>query len=153
MEPSEIAKAVEAARSVASAVGLRGDDAVVVHNSNRVAVYLTPGDVLARVAPPSYDAAAADLEVKVARGLAETGSPVAEPDPRVDPRVYIRDRYAITLWTYYEPSSSLEVSPDEYARALVQLHAGLRGIKAAAPRFTDRVAHAQRLLDTRPLNL
>lgn len=24
------------------------------------------------------------------------------PSPRVEPRVYVRDRFAITLWTYYE---------------------------------------------------
>ena len=54
MEPREVQRAVEAARSAASALGLRVDDAVVVHNSNRIAVRLSPCDVLARVAPLAY---------------------------------------------------------------------------------------------------
>jgi hypothetical protein len=47
MEPSEVECAVESGSSTASALGLRVDDAVVVHFSNRVVVRLTPGDVLA----------------------------------------------------------------------------------------------------------
>jgi hypothetical protein len=80
MEPPEIQRAVEAGRSAASALGLRVDDAVVVHNSNRIAVRLSPCDVLARVAPLAYQAADDDLEA-VARRVAETDSPVAEVDP------------------------------------------------------------------------
>ena len=88
--------------STASALGLRVDDAVVVHNSNRIAVRLLPCDVLARVAHVAHQAGA-EFEVEVARRLAETDSPVAELEPRVEPRVYVRDGFAVTLWTYYEP--------------------------------------------------
>ena len=108
MEPREVQRAVEAARSAASAWGLRVDDAVVVHNSNRIAVRLTPCDVLARVAPLAYQSADDDLEVVVARRLAETGSPVAELEPRVEPGVHVRDGFAVTLWTYYEPAGTLD---------------------------------------------
>ena len=101
MEPSEVQRAIEAARSTASALGLRVDDGVVVHNSNRIAVRLTPCDVLARVAPLAHQAGA-EFEVEVGRRLAEAGCPVAELEPRVEPRVYVRDGFAITLWTYYE---------------------------------------------------
>ena len=146
MEPSEVQRAVEAGMSAASALGLRVEDAAVVHNSNRIAVRLTPCDVLARVAPLSYQTADNDLEVEVARRLAETGSPVAELEPRVEPRVYVRDGFAITLWTYYEPVASSDIAPAEYAQALVRLHAGLRQIDVSAPHFTDRVAEAQRLV-------
>src|SRR5260221_8675285 len=62
MEPSEVQRALEAGRSTASALGLRVDDGVVVHNSNRIAVRLTPCDVLARVAPLAHRAGA-ELEV------------------------------------------------------------------------------------------
>src|SRR3954466_5550422 len=44
-------RAVAAGTSVAGACGLRVDDAVVVSDSNRLAVHLQPCDVLARVAP------------------------------------------------------------------------------------------------------
>jgi hypothetical protein len=146
MEPSEVRRAVEAASSIASALGLRSDDAVVVHNSNRVVVRLTPCDVLARVRPLVHQTAD-DLEVEVARRLAEAGSPVAELAPRVEPRVYVHDGFAVTLWKYYEPMGSSDIAPAEYAQALVRLHAGLGQLEEVrAPHFTDRVAEAQRLV-------
>jgi Ser/Thr protein kinase RdoA (MazF antagonist) len=87
-----------------------------------------------------------DLEVEVARRLTETGSPVAELAPRVEPRVYVHDGFAVTLWAYYEPVGASDIAPAEYAQALVRLHAGLRQLEVRAPHFTDRVADAQRLI-------
>jgi Ser/Thr protein kinase RdoA (MazF antagonist) len=146
MEPSELQRAVEAGRSEASAWGLRVDDAAVVHNSNRIAVRLTPCDVLVRVAPLAYQTADDDLEVVVAQRLAETGSPVAELDPRVEPGVQVRGGFAVTLWTYYEPLAPSDIGPAEYANAVARLHAGLRQIDVRAPHFTDRVNDAQRIV-------
>jgi hypothetical protein len=148
MEPSEVRRAVEAGSSIATALGLRVDDAVVVHNSNRIVVRLTPCDVLARVRP-LVDQTGDDLEVEVARHLVETGSPVAELAPRVEPRVYPRDGFAVTLWKYYEPVGSSDIGPTEYAQALARLHAGLRQFDLRAPHFTDRVAEAQTLVAER----
>jgi Ser/Thr protein kinase RdoA (MazF antagonist) len=148
MEPSAVQRALEAARSTASALGLRAGDGVVVHNSNRIAVRLTPCDVLARVAPPSHRAHA-EFELEVARRLAETNSPVEKLEPRVEPRVYVRDDFVITLWTYYEPVTPSDIAPADYARALTRHHAGLRQIDLRAPHFTDRVADAQRLVADR----
>jgi Ser/Thr protein kinase RdoA (MazF antagonist) len=147
MEPSEVQRAVTAGRSAASALGLRVEGAVVLHNSNRIAVRLSPCNVLARVASLSHQTA--DLEVEVARRLAETGSPVAEPEPRAEPRVSVRDGFAITLWIYYEPVASSAITPAEYAQALGRLHAGLRQVEVSAPHFTDRVAEAQGLVADR----
>ena len=64
----------------------------------------------------------------------------------MEPRVYVRDGFVITLWTYYEPVSHRDVEPAEYARALEQLHAGMRQADFAAAPFTDRVAEAQSLV-------
>ena len=133
--------------ATASACGLRVDDAVVLHDSNRLAVRLLPCDVLARVAPAAHQVA--QFEVELAQRLAETESPVAALEPRVEPRVYVRDGFAVTLWTYYEPLPSREVAPPEYAQALERLHAGMRQIDVSAPHFTDRVAEAQWLVDNR----
>jgi thiamine kinase-like enzyme len=91
----------------------------------------------------------AEFEVEVARRLAETDSPVAELEPRVEPRVYERDGFAVTLWTYYEPVSPGDVAPAEYAQALARLHAGMREIDLPAPHFTDRVAQARQLVASR----
>jgi hypothetical protein len=145
MKASEVPHAVAAGMSTASALDLRVDDAVVLHDSNRLAVRLLPCDVLARVAHVAHQAGT-EFELEVARRLAETDSPVAALDPRAEPRVYVRDEFAVTLWTYYEPVSSRDVAPSEYARALERLHAGMREIDVTAPHFTDRVAEAQWLV-------
>jgi len=90
--------------------------------------------------------ASAEFEVELAQRLAETESPVAALEPRVEPRVYEHDGFVVTLWTYYEPVTPREVSPAEYANALERLHAGMRKLDVTTPHFTDRVAEAQRLI-------
>jgi hypothetical protein len=145
MHPSAIPRAVVAAMATASALGLTVDDAVVLHDSNRIAVRLLPCDVLARVADRAHEAAA--FEVELATRLAETRSPVGALEPRVPPRVHERDGFTITLWTYYEPVSPRGVAPAAYADALERLHAGLRSLGIATPHFTDRVAEARRLVE------
>ena len=148
MKATEVPLAVAAGVATASALDLKVEDAVVLHDSNRLAVRLLPCDVLARVAHVAHQAGSA-FEVEVARRLAETDSPVAELDPRVEPRVYVRDSFAVTLWTYYEPVLSRDITPREYAQALERLHDGLRSIDLTAPHFTDRVEEAQRLVGNR----
>jgi len=147
VKASDVPRAVEVAVSVATALGLEVDDTVVLHASNRIAVRLVPCDVLVRVAPVAHQAGA-EFEVEVARRLAGTDCPVAGLEPRAEPRVYVRDGFAVTLWRYYEPVSSHDLPPAEYARALARLHAGMRQVDVPAPHFTDRVAHARRLVDT-----
>src|SRR6266536_3304017 len=125
MDASELPRAVAACRAVAAACDLRVDDAVVLNDSNRLVVHLQPCDVLARVAPRARQNGA-EVEVEVARRLAETGAPLATLDPRVEPRVYEQDDFAVTLWTYYEPVPPHHIAPDAYASALERLHAGMR---------------------------
>jgi Phosphotransferase enzyme family len=149
MQPSEIQRALAAAMSTASALGLTVDDAIVLHNSNKLAVRLLPCDVLARVAPTAHQVA--QFELELAQRLAETESPVAALEPRVDPRAYERDGFVVTLWTYYEPVTLREVSPADYANALEQLHAGMRKLDVRTPHFTDRVAEAQQLVESSDL--
>ncbi|WP_431961574.1 phosphotransferase [Actinacidiphila sp. bgisy160] len=141
MEPSQLRRAVEAARATASELGLRVEDVVVIHDSDRVALHLVPCGVLARVAPPGH-LADSEFEVTVARLLADVDAPVAELDPRVvDPRVRVRDGFAISLWTYYEPVGS-QIAPADYTDAFMRLHAALRRIDLDAPHVTDRVVVA-----------
>ena len=145
MDPSQFQAAVEAAKSVASALGLHAEDALLLHNSNRIAVRFLPCDVLARVGPARTHGADFGFELEVSRRLAASGAPCGEPDPRVAPRTYERDGFAITFWTYYEPVSP-ETSPPDFAQALHRLHAGLRKMTLPTPHFTDRVAEAQSLV-------
>jgi Ser/Thr protein kinase RdoA (MazF antagonist) len=133
--------------SIASALGLAVDDAIVLNDSNRLILRLMPCDVVARVAPIAYGDA--QLEVEVVQRLAKTESPVAALEPRVAPRVHERDGFAITLWTYYEPAASRELPPAEYAHALERLHAGMRQIDLTTPHFMDRVADTQQWVASR----
>jgi Ser/Thr protein kinase RdoA (MazF antagonist) len=148
MQASEVPRAVAAALSSASALGLTIDDAIVLHDSNRLVLRLLPCDSVARVTHIAHQAGAA-FEVELAQRLAKTESPVATLDPRVAPQISVHDGFVVTLWTYYEHVPPGEVAPAEYAYALARLHAGLRQIDVTTPHFTDRVAQAQRLVASR----
>ncbi|MGV9386354.1 phosphotransferase [Nonomuraea sp. NPDC003707] len=137
---TDITRAIAAATSVAASLDLPAGDAIVLHNSNRLALRLTPCDVLARVAPVRHEAA--QFEVELAQRLAQVGCPTGLLDPRVDPLVYTRDGFRVTLWTYYEPVTP-HTSPVDYAKALEQLHVGMRKVDVPSPRFTDRIAGAE----------
>jgi hypothetical protein len=147
MRATEASRARGAAMSIASALDLAVDDAIVFHDSNRLTVRLLPCDVLARVAPVAHQVA--QFEVELAQRLAESGCPVAALESRVDPRVYERDGFVVTLWSYYEPATPREVAPAGYAGALERLHAGMRTLDIPAPHFTDRVEQAQQLVASR----
>jgi hypothetical protein len=146
MRPSERRSALAAARSVASALGLAADEAIVLHDSNKLTARLLPCDVLARIAPREHQVA--QFEIDLARRLAGTGSPVAALEPRAEPRVYERDGVDITLWTY-EPVLPRAVPSADYANALGRLHAGMRTLDVRAPHFTDRVKSARQLVESR----
>ena len=142
MRAAEAQRAVAAAMSTASALGLAVDDAVVLHDSNRLVVRLTPCDVVARVTPRRHFASA-EQEVELVRRLAATDSPVAALEARVEPRVFVRDGFKITMWTYFEPVRRV-LQPADYAQALGRLHAGLRQVALTTPHVMDRVAETQR---------
>ncbi|MGW7516156.1 phosphotransferase [Streptomyces sp. NPDC054796] len=163
MQASEVRRAVAAATAIASSCGLAADDASVLHDSNKLTLRLLPCDVLARVAPVAHQVA--QFEIDLAQRLAASGCPVAVLEPRVEPRVYERDGFAVTLWTYYEPVAPQEAAPAapaaaavpevpsaDYAHALAQLHLGMRGLDVLdvpTPHFTERVEQAQRLVADR----
>jgi hypothetical protein len=144
LDSSERRRAVAAATSIATSLGLGVDDTMILHNSNRIALRLLPCDVLARVA--SEADRAAPFEVELAQRLAETNSPVAGLEPRVEPAVYERDGFSVTMWTFYQADTRHAISPADYAQALEQLHAGMRCLSVVTPHFTDRVAEAERLV-------
>jgi Ser/Thr protein kinase RdoA (MazF antagonist) len=139
-----------AAMSIASSFDLTVDDAIVLQNSNKLTLRLLPCDTLARVAPVAPAALqCARFEVELAQRLVESGCPVAALERRVDPRVYERDGFVVTLWTYYEPAAPREVAPADYASALKRLHADMRKLDIRTPHFTDRVEQAQQLVANR----
>src|SRR5215469_7925097 len=124
--------AIAAAMGAAKVLGLKVDDAIVLHDSNKLTVRLLPCDTLARVAD-ERGRRWAEFEVRLAQRLAETDSPVAALEPRVEPGAYTRDGFVVTLWTYYEPARSRKFTPADYARALERLHACMRQIDLPTP--------------------
>ncbi len=156
MESTQVSRALTATTSVASALGLRVEDAIVIQRANRLTVRLEPCDVLVRIAATvRRNQEIAAFELEIARRFEEADSPVAVLDPRVEPLVYMRDGFAITFWKYYEPLSedggtpAGEITPAEYAQALERLHAGMRQLDVTAPHFTDRVDQAQSIVQDR----
>jgi aminoglycoside phosphotransferase (APT) family kinase protein len=147
MHASEVPRAVAAAISTASSLGLTVDDAIVLHDSNKLTVRLVPCDVLVRVAPLANQGL--QLEVELAQQLAVTGCPVAALEPRVEPRVYEHGGFALTMWMYYESMTARGPSPVDYAHALERLHAGMRKLDLSTQHFTDRVEQAQQLVASR----
>ena len=147
MQASEVPRAVAAAMSTAASLDLTVDDAIVLHDSNKLTLRLLPCDVLARVAPRADQVA--HLEIELAQRLAESDSPVAALEPRVEPRVYECDGFVVTFWTYYQPVTPRAVAPADYANALERLHAGMRTLDLPTPHFTDRVEQAQHLVASR----
>ncbi|MEQ4207305.1 aminoglycoside phosphotransferase family protein [Actinopolymorpha sp. B17G11] len=139
MEAAEARRAVAAAMSTASELDLDVDDAIVLSDSNRLVIRLTPCDIVARVTPMTHFAST-EQEVELARRLALTGSPVAPLEARVEPRVFAHDGFKIAMWAYFEPVQSRMLPPAEYAHVLDRLHAGLRRIEVTTPHFMDRVA-------------
>jgi hypothetical protein len=139
---------VAAATSIAAALDLPADDAVVLQNSNKLALRLLPCDVFARVAQVGHGLA--QFEVELAQRLTENQSPVAALEPRVEPRGYECDGFEVTLWTYYEPVTP-QLPAADYANALERLHAGMRTIDVPTPHFTERVADAPRHVANTPL--
>ena len=147
MEAELVSRATAAATSLAVALGLRVDDAVLIQNSNKLAFRVLPCDVFARVAVAGQEVSA--LEVEVAQLLAAASGPVAALEPRVEPHVYEVDGFAVTLWTHYEVVLSHQVTPALYADALHRLHAAMRSVEIATPHFMERVAQAVRLVANR----
>jgi hypothetical protein len=147
VEAEFVTRAIVAVTELAGELHLRVDDAVVIHNSNKLALRLLPCGVFARVAPVGHEVAA--LEIELALRLAGTATPVAALEPRVEPRVYERDGFAVTLWTYYEVVAPDLDLPGAYADVLQRLHTGMRSVEIATPHFLDRVAEAERLVTQR----
>ena len=108
MQASDVVRAVDAAKEVASALQMAVAEATVLQNSNKLALRLLPCDVFARVAFAGVEVFEPELEIR--RRLAEVGSPVASLEPRVEPRVYERHGFVAVGWT--DGSANEERAPD-----------------------------------------
>src|SRR3954471_21859708 len=102
VEDRLIARATAAASSLAEAADLQVNEAVVIQNSNTLALRLLPCDTFARTALVGQEVAA--LEVRLAESLAAVAAPIASLDPRVESQVYERDGFCRHLLVLLPPS-------------------------------------------------
>ena len=73
MQESVIPRAMAAARSTASSLGLTADEAIILHDSNRLTLRLLPCDVLAQVAPVARQVAQFELDLAALHRLRMSG--------------------------------------------------------------------------------
>jgi Phosphotransferase enzyme family len=149
MNSVDISRAIETSMAIVQGLDLTAEAAIVLHDSNKLTLRLMPCDIVARVAHIGCEVAA--LEVELAQRLAEVGAPAGTLDPRVEACVYERDGFAMTLWSYQEPTTR-ETSPADYVDGLQRLHAGMRKLQVSTPHYTDRVATAEQVVTNRDLS-
>lgn len=145
METSVRHRAVAATASLAASSGLAVDDTVVLHDSNRLVVRLLPCNIVARVSPLGWYSQRSEVEF-AQRVTAETNGLIAGLDPRLEPKIFQRDDFEISMWTYFEPEPSQKLSSGVYSTMLERLHVVLRQIDMVTPRFTDRLTGVRQWL-------
>ena len=143
MDEPQRKRALIALGTVAARLGLATHSTAVLHASNRLAIRVSPCEVLARVAFDAHSASA-QYELDVALEAARRGAPAERPAPGVEPNVFLEDGFAITFWTYYETIPG-PVSPRQYAGALEQFHTAMRNAALSVPHFSSRFEEAERL--------
>jgi Ser/Thr protein kinase RdoA (MazF antagonist) len=124
-----VRKALAAAVAAARGLGLPVREPRVLSNEQNLIVHLKPSPVVARVATRIAwsrpdPAAWLGREVSVAGHVAGRGGPVVAPSTLVDPGPHRSDGYALTLWTYVEPTGRIP-SPGTVGEALARLHIAL----------------------------
>lgn len=146
MDADDLKRAIDAAVSTASALGLSVANATILQNSNKVALRLTPCDALARVSRAHEPHAT--FELGLAGALLNVDGPVVSPFAGIEPRSYASDRFDISFWTFHE-SLSKDLPAETYADALGRLHVSMRAVDAVAPHFMVRVDHAEQIVASR----
>ena len=129
--------ALGAAVEVVRNAGLAVREPRVLSNEQNLIVHLGPSPVVARVATriawsrPDPEAWLA-REVSVAGHAASHGGPVVAPSSLVDPGPHRSGGFALTLWTYVEPTGRV---PDAATtgEALARLHFSLEDFPDALP--------------------
>jgi len=135
---------VVAAVEVATRLGLRVDDPVVLRDLGTTLVHLAPSPVTARVWPHGRrDPEQVANEIALTGFLASAGARVAAPYE--DPGPHEAGDRVVTLWQYVHHDPAREVDAGAAARALREIHDLL--VDPAAPHF-QRLPHFARLTES-----
>ena len=143
LTPDEIAartaRAVAAATTAGTELGLRVDEPRVLYDVFSVIVHLAPAPVVVRVPtvlPPSYSqapdtqTAQQRSELAVAGWLADRGHPVVPPSPLVPREPVRRDGFSMTFWQLVEQIPDAQPDMLGCIEQTARLHAALRDYDA-----------------------
>lgn len=137
--------AQQAAVRLATHLGLRVSEPVVLSDSNNLVLWLRPAPVVAKVGVGHHRRLG--LELSVARHLATFGAPIVPPAPGVPCEVHRDGVVEVTLWTH-QPHTKRVPGPVEIAEALRRVHEAMLGYAASLPSFSEELdAVAQVLAD------
>ena len=132
LQGGRAARAVLAARAVASGHGIRSTDPGVLHDGVNVVVHLAPAPVVARVATLTPLLRPTPLrsfarEVAVAGALAAAGAPVVPPSDVLPPGPHRYAGLELTFWRHVDVHPD-PPSPGQVATALAELHGALAAL-------------------------
>ncbi|MBV8657634.1 MAG: aminoglycoside phosphotransferase family protein [Burkholderiales bacterium] len=121
-------RAVNAARAVATRLGLRFTDTVLVNAGINVLVRFSPTNVLCRIATTTglvrLGGVGFKREVEIARFLAARGLPVIGPSAALDAGPHEHDGLWLSFWDYL-PATDEPIDAQAAAKALRSCHEAL----------------------------
>jgi hypothetical protein len=141
--------ALEAAVSVAEALGVVAESPAILADSNNTIVWLAPAPIVAKVGTSHFrDAQLESLtrELAVASHLSRLGAPVVAPARELAAVPHRWRDLTLTLWQYAEPIGDLVLEPAEAAAVLSAVHEALAAFPGSLPPFDLELADARRLL-------
>ena len=141
--------ALEAAVSVADALGVGAERPTILADSNNTIVWLAPAPIVAKVGTSHFrDAELESLarELAVAAHLTGLGAPVVAPARGLPAGPHRWRDLTLTLWQYAEPIGEVAPEPAETAAVMSAVHEALAGFPGSLPRFDLELADARRLL-------
>ena len=131
-------RVVATAVAVASQLGLRIDEPVILHDTNNTLVHLRPAPVVARVATMTGTVREGPAwlrrEVEVASFLTAAGAPVVPPSRQIDPGPHEQNGLALSFWELVE---QIDNPPDPGAagQTLRACHEALTEYPGDLPRY------------------
>ena len=162
------ARAVAAAVSVATALGVRVDNPHVLADAYSVRIHLKPAPIVARVSTitsllRSPIESWLLREVSVAEFLASKGANVVPPSDILPPGAHYYDGLFMTFWRYVQPVSDALPESAIVGKMLAELHAVLRDYPGDLlllapplndiPRGLERIERAGNILPKSDLTL
>jgi hypothetical protein len=137
--------ATVAAERVASRLGYRANDPLVIQETNNTVVWLRPHAVIAKVGTRQHSAASLSREHAVAASL-PPDAPIARPISGIEPALDEESGFVVTLWERLENDLRAVLDPRDIAGSLRELHAALRRYRGELPSFLVGVDFAREVL-------